>query len=85
MNIFRHADDEPAAPSHAPIEEPVNTLTVTCAQNGAFEDIEGYPAHCPTLADVEAWCADLRGHGATDGLLIDDASNCLSVTLTEAR
>lgn len=60
---------------HAPHEDRTNTVTVECAATGP-EDIdgEGNPYNPVTLADVEAWCAELRRLGARDGLVLDQAA-----------
>jgi len=69
---------------HQPAERRVNTVTVTCAATGPEEiDAESEPYRPFTLADVEAWCAELRRLGATDGLVLDQA-NGLEVTLNVA-
>jgi hypothetical protein len=73
-------------PSHAPREEPVSTVTITCAESGVIAGggPEGQDVPCPTLADAEAWCADLRRWGAPDDLLLERAGG-LTVTLNMAR
>ena len=66
---------------HAPQEHRVNTVTVTCAANGPEDyDSEGSPYRPVTLADVEAWCAELRRLGAHDDLVLPEADG-LVVTL----
>jgi hypothetical protein len=82
MSIFRHPYEEVPVPDHAPREEPVSTMTITCAESGiiAGGGPEGQDVPCCTLADAEAWCAALRRWGAPDDLLLKCAGG-LTVTL----
>jgi hypothetical protein len=52
-----------------------DTITVTCPATGPqIEDIVGDPYAQITLADVEAWCAELRRLGAPSGTPFPGAS-----------
>jgi hypothetical protein len=77
--IRRHA--QPDQPSRQPSETRVNTVKVACARTGpeaVIEEHNTYRQH--TLADVEAWCAELRELGAPDDLPLPEADG-LVVTL----
>ena len=71
--------------SHQPTERAVRTDTIMCAETGVLAGAgpEGEDLTCATLADLEAFCADLRRHGAGDDLKVENAHD-LSVTLGSA-
>jgi hypothetical protein len=73
-------DQPDPSPSHRPSETRVNTITVECGRTGPEEiaEYDTYRQYC--LADVEAWCAELRRLGAPDDLPLKEAEG-LVVTL----
>jgi len=77
---FHHAEpDQP--PSRQPTETRVNTVKVECGRTGPEVipvEYESYRQY--SLADVEAWCAELRRLGAGDDLPLPEADG-LVVTL----
>jgi hypothetical protein len=69
---------------HEPREPRTNTVTVECAATGPEAlSYGGNPYRLYTLADVEAWCAELRRLGARDDLALPHAEG-LRVTLEAA-
>ena len=71
--------DQP--PGHQPTETRVNTVKVQCQRTGELVIQEAYNEYRQhTIADVEAWCAELRRLGAGDDLPLPEADG-LVVTL----
>lgn len=71
--------DQPG--SHEPAETRVNTVRVECVRTGPEAAYEAYNAYRQyTLADVEAWAAELRRLGAPDDLPLPEADG-LAVTM----
>lgn len=68
-------------PGRQPTETSVNTVKVECGRSGpevVLVEYETYRQHA--LADVEAWCVELRRLGAPDDLPLPEADG-LTVTL----
>jgi hypothetical protein len=60
--------------AHQPTETRTNTVKVTCQRTGpeaAYEEHNTYRQY--TLADVEAWCLELRSLGAGGDLPLPEA------------
>lgn len=77
---FHHAESE-QPPSRQPVETRVNTVKIECGRTGPEVipvEYESYRQH--SLADVEAWCVELRRLGAPDDLPLPEADG-LIVTL----
>jgi hypothetical protein len=76
---LRGRPEQPA--SHRPTETRVNTVKVECQRTGELviqEECNEYRQY--TLADVEAWTAELRRLGAPDDLPLPEADG-LVVTI----
>jgi hypothetical protein len=70
--------DQPAG--HEPTETRVNTVKVECKRTGP-EQVSEYDTYRQyTLADAEAWTAELRRLGAPDDLVLREADG-LTVTV----
>jgi hypothetical protein len=79
VKLHRDQPDQP--PSHQPTETRVNTVKVQCRRTGELVIQEAYNEYRQhTIADVEAWCAELRNLGAGDDLPLPEADG-LVVTL----
>jgi hypothetical protein len=75
----RHHTDQPD--SRQPSTTRVNTITVACGRTGPEAAIEEHNIRrLITLADVDAWTAELRRLGAQDDLVLKDADG-LVVTM----
>lgn len=69
---MRHRPGPPAG--HQPAETRVNTVTVECGRTGPeMLDSEDCPYRQYTLADAEAWTAELRRLGAPGDLVLPEA------------
>lgn len=76
-----HRDQPEQTPSRRPTETRVNTVKVECGRTGPLviaAEYDEYREH--SLADVEAFCAELRRLGAPDDLPLPEADG-LVVTL----
>jgi hypothetical protein len=68
-------------PDRRPSQTRVNTIRVDCNRSGPEVTREAYNTFRQyTLADVEAWAAELRRLGAGDDLALDKAEG-LTVTV----
>ena len=69
--------------SHDPSVVRIRKDTITCRESGVIEGggPEGEDVPCTTLADLEAFAAELRRLGAPDGLLLENNGRTFTVTL----
>ena len=58
---------------HSPHETEIHTITVSCGTSGPNRDYFDGSAHVATLADLEAFTAELRRLGASSDAAIDNA------------
>jgi hypothetical protein len=60
---------------HAPRVQEAHTITVICAISGPRVQRADGLRPCATLADVEAFCAQLRDLGASDSQPLSDIAS----------
>jgi hypothetical protein len=81
VSFLRHGEPDQPQPSRRPTETRVNTVKVTCQRTGPEAVIEEHNTiRQYTLADVEAWCLELRSLGAGGDLVLPETDG-LVVTL----